>query len=115
MLKNMKILLYTYFYDISLNAIKPNFFNAYNLTFSCSPNLGKSKSKLAQKLAIFFYFMSSCINRIAVFNNLFALIFSQQRDKQNCVHNFLLFKYFLNMLLTIFMENALSKLVKLLQ
>ena len=51
--------------------------------------------------------MSSCSNRIAAFNNLFALTCSQPREKENCAHNFLLFKYFLNnLLLTIFMQNT---------
>ena len=61
----------------------------------------------------FLYFMSSCINRIAVFNNIFALIGSQPRGKQNRACNFLLFKHFLkNLLLTVFRENKLSKLIK---
>ena len=32
-LKNMTVLLYTYFYNISLNALRPTFFNIYNLPF----------------------------------------------------------------------------------
>ena len=64
----------------------------------------------------FSYFMSSLTNRIAVFKNLFAMMCSQTRDKQNLACDFLLFKYFLNnLLLTIFMQNMLSKLIKLLQ
>ena len=60
--------------------------------------------------------MSSCTDRIVVFNNFFSLIFSQPRVKQNRARDFLLFKYFLNnLLLTVFMQNTLSKLVELLQ
>ena len=59
--------------------------------------------------------MSSCTNRTAVFNNFFALTCSQPREKQNRARDFLLFKYFLNNILTVFMQNALSKLVELLQ
>ena len=56
--------------------------------------------------------MSSCTNRIEVFNNFFSLICSQPRDKQNRARDFLLFKYFLNnLLLTVFVQNTLSKLV----
>ena len=51
---------------------------------------------------------------LLVFNNIFAVICSQPRDKQNCAHDFFLFKYFLNnMHLTVFVQNTLSKLVKL--
>ena len=112
MLINMTVLLYTYFYNISLNLVRPTFFNMYNLPFLCSPNI----HKIRVKINYFFYFLSSSTNRIVVFNNFFSLICSQPRDKQNHASNFLLFKYFLNNLLsTVFMENALSKLVELLQ
>ena len=60
--------------------------------------------------------MSSSTNRTAVFNDLFALIYSQPREKQNCVPDFLRFEYlYNNQLLTVFMQNTLSKLVKLLR
>ena len=62
----------------------------------------------------FLYFISSCANRIAVSNDLFPLVRSQPREKQNRVRDFMLFKYFLNNLLIVFMQNRLSKLVKLL-
>ena len=76
----------------------------------------ESGSKLDQNLTTFSYFMSSCTNRIKVFNNFFSLICSQPRDKQNCARDFFPFKYFLNdQLLTVFMQNTLSKLVELLQ
>ena len=115
-LKNMTVRLYTYFYNISLNVLKPTFFNIYNLPFLRSPNIGKIRVKVGPKTNYFSYFMSSCTDRIVVFNNFFSLIFSQPRDKQNRARDFLLFKYFLNnLLLTVFMQNTLSKLVKLLQ
>ena len=113
MLKNMAVLLYTYFYKISLNVLRPTFFNIYIWPFLRPPNIGKIMVKVGPKTN---YFMSSCINRIELFNNFFSLICSQPRDKQNRAGDFLLFKYFLNnLLLTVFMQNTLSKLVELLQ
>ena len=59
--------------------------------------------------------MSSCTNRIGAFNNLFALMCSQARDKQNLVHDILLLKYlFNNLLLNVSMQNTFSKFVELL-
>ena len=105
------MLLYT-----SLNVPRPTFFNIYNLPFLRSPNIGKIRVKVGPKTNYFSYFMSSCTNRIAVFNNFFSLICSQPRDKRNFAPDFLLSKYFLNnLLLTVFMQNTLSKFVKLLQ
>ena len=116
MLKNMTVLLYTNFYKISLNALRPTFSNIYNLPFLRSPNIGKIRVKVGPKTDYFSYILSSCTNRIAVFNNFFSLICSQPRDKQNRARDFLLSKYFLNnLLLTVFMQNTLSKLVELLQ
>ena len=115
-LKNIKVLLYTPFYNVSLNVLRPTFFNICNLPFSHFPNIRKIRVKVRPKTNYFTYFMSSCTDRIVVFNNFFSLIFSQPRDKQNCARDFLLFKYFLNnLLLTVFMQNTLSKLVELLQ
>ena len=112
----MTVLLYTYFYNISLNVLRPTFFNICNLPFSHFPNIRKIRVKVGPKTNCFSYFMSSCTDRIVVFNNFFSLIFSQPRDKQNRARDFLLFKYFLNnLLLTVFMQNTLSKLVELLQ
>ena len=115
-LKNIQVLLYTHFYNISLNVLSPNFFNICNLPISNFPNIKKIRVKVGPKTNYFSYFMSSCTDRIVVFNNFFSLIFSQPRDKQNRARDFLLFKYFLNnLLLTVFMQNTLSKLVELLQ
>ena len=114
MIKNLTVLSYIYFYNISLNVLRPTFFDIYNLPFLLSPNIGKIRVKVGPKTNYFSYFMSSCTNRIEVFNNFFSLICSQPRDKQNRAHDFLLSKYFLNsLLLLIVMQNTLSKLVEL--
>ena len=112
MLKNKTVLLYTYFYNISLNFARPTLVNIYNLAFLRSPNISKIGVKVRPKTSYFSSFMSSCTTRIAVFNNFFSMICSQPRHKQNRARDFLLFKYFLNNLL---LQNTLSKLVELLQ
>ena len=111
-LKNIKVLLHTHFY----NVLRPTFFNICNLLFWRFPNIKKIKVKIGPKTNYFSYIMSSYTDRIAVFNTFFLLIFSQRRDQKNMACDFLIFKYFLNnLLLTIFMQNTLSKFVKLLQ
>ena len=115
-LKNIKVLLYTHFYNISLNALRPTFLNICNLSFSYFPNIRKIRLKVRPKTSYFSYFLNPCTERIVVFNNFFSLLFSQPRDKQNRASDFLLFKYFLNnLLLTVFMQNTLSKLIEFLQ
>ena len=115
MLKNMTVLLYTYFYNISLNVLRPTFFNICNLPSLRSPNTGKIRVKVGLKTNFFSYIVSSCTNRIAVFNYFFSLTCSQPRDKQNRACNFLFSKYFLKYLvLTVFLQNTLSKLMELL-
>ena len=99
MLTNMIVLLYTYFCYISLNVLRPTFFNIYDLPFLLYPNIGKIRVKVGPKTNYFSYIPSSCTNRIAVVNIFFSLICSQPRDKQNPAHDFLLSKYFLNILL----------------
>ena len=114
MIKNLAVLSYIYFYNISLNVLRPTFFDIYNLPFLLSPNIGKIRVKVGPKTNYFSNILSSCTNRIAVFNNVFSLICSQSRDKQNRAHDFLLSKNFLNnLLLTVVMQNTLSKLVEL--
>ena len=109
MLKNMTVVLYTCFFNVYLNVLKP--FNIYNVPFLHSANIGKIKVKVGLKANYFFYFMSPCTSRIAVFNNCFSLICIEPRDKQNQDLDFFHFK--LNdRLLTVFMQNRLSKLVK---
>ena len=99
MLKNMQMLLYTCFYNMSLNVLRTN--------------IGKIRVNIGP---YFSYFMSSCTNRFAVFYIFFSLICSQPRDKQNRDHDFFLFKYFLNNIFsTVLMQNTLSKLVELLK
>ena len=49
MLKNMTVLLYSYFYNISLNALGATFFNIYNLPFLRSPNIGTIRVKVGPK------------------------------------------------------------------
>ena len=93
-LKNIKLLLYTHFYNISLNILRPTFFNITNLPFSHFPNIKKIRVKVGPKTNYFSYFMSSCTDRIDVFYSFFSLIFSQPRDKQGRALDFLLFKYF---------------------
>ena len=113
-LKNMTVLLYTYFFNISLNVLRPNFFNICNLTFLHCRHIGKIRVKVGSKTNYFSYFMSSCTNRVAVFSNSFSLIYSQPRDKQNRAHDAFPFECFLNNQLLIgFMETTLSKLVEL--
>ena len=115
-LKNIQELLYTHFYSICLNVLRPNFFNILNLPISHFPNIRKIRVKVGPKTNYFSYLMSSCTDRIVVFNNFFSLIFSQASVKQNRARDFLLFKYFLNnLLLTAFMQTTLSNLVELLQ
>ena len=115
MSKNMTRLLYTIFY-ISLNVLRPTFFNIYNLPFLRCPNNGKIRVKVGPKTDYFSYILSSCTNRIAVFKNFCSLICSQPRDNENRARKFLLSKYFLNNLpLTVFIRNTFSKLVELLQ
>ena len=106
----------SYFYNISLNVVRPAFVNIYNLPFLRFPNIGKIGVKVGPKTSYFSSFMSSCTNTVAVFVNLFSMICSQPRDKQNRARDFLLFKYFWNnLLLTVFVQNTLSKFVELLQ
>ena len=82
-LKNIQVLLYTHFYNISLNVLRPNFLNICNLSISHFPNIRKISVKAGPKTNYFSYFMSSCTDSIVVSNNFFSLIFSQPRNKQN--------------------------------
>ena len=91
-LKIMQVLLYTHFYNISLNVLRPNFLTICNLLVSHFPNIRKIRVKVGPKTNYFSYFMSSYTDKIVVFNNFFSLICSQPRDKQNRARNFLLFK-----------------------
>ena len=48
MLKNMAVLLYTYFHNISLNLLRPTFLSIYNIPFYALQILVKLGSKLAK-------------------------------------------------------------------
>ena len=114
-LKIIQVLLYTHFYNISLNVLRPNFLNICNLPISHYPNIRKIRVKVGPKTNYFSYFMSSCTNSIAVFSIFFSLICSRPKDKQNRAREFFRFEYFLNnQLLIAFMETTLSKLFELL-
>ena len=54
----------------------------YLLPFLRSPNIGKISVKVGLKNNYFSYILSSCNNRIIVFNNFFSWICSQQRAKK---------------------------------
>ena len=45
-LKNIQVLLYTHFYNISLNVLRPNFLNVCNLPTSHFPNIKKIRVKV---------------------------------------------------------------------
>ena len=102
MLKNMTVLLCTYFCNISLNVLRSTFSIINDLPFLLYPNISKIRVKVGPKTNYFSYIPSSCTNRTVVFNFSifqFSLICSQPRDKQNHAHDCLLSKYFLNNLL----------------
>ena len=88
------VLLYTHFYNIYLNVLRPNFFNIFNLPISNFPNIKKIRVKVGPKTNYFSYFMSSCTDRIVVFNNFFSFMFSEPRVKQNRARDFLFFQLF---------------------
>ena len=97
-----------HFYNISLNVLRPTFFNICNLSFSDFPNMRKIRVSVGPQTNYFSYFMSSCTDRIVVFNNFFSLIFSQPKDKQKHARDFPFCNYCLNnLLLTLFMQNML--------
>ena len=54
-----------------VNVLTPTFFNIYNLPFLRSPNIEKIRVKAGPKTDYFSYILSSCTNRIAVFNVFF--------------------------------------------
>ena len=66
MLKNLTVLLYTYFHNISLNVLRPTFFNICNLPFLLSPNIGIIRVKVGPK-TIFPIFWASAPRELQVF------------------------------------------------
>ena len=79
MWKNMTVLLYTCFYNMYLNVLKPFSFNKYITYLFYTLQISV---KVGSKPNYFFYFMSTCINRIAVFNNSFSLICINQETNK---------------------------------
>ena len=72
----MKVLLYTYF-CISLSR-----FNICSLPFSPSLNIGEIRLKVGAKTNYLFFFMSSCTDRIAVFNIFFHWCVANQETNK---------------------------------
>ena len=84
-------------------------FSKLNLPFSRSPNTRKIRIKVGQK-EIFFLLYELLHQQNSSFKLFFALIYSQQRGKQNRDRDFLVFKYFLNNLFLtffIYFQNSL--------
>ena len=88
MLKKTWLCYYIHILSLSLNVLRPTFFNICNLSFLRPPNIGKIGVKIGPKTNYFSYFMSSSTNRIAFFNIFFSLICSLPRDKQNRARDF---------------------------
>ena len=65
--------------------LRPTFFNIYNLPFLRSPNIGKIRVKVGPKTNYFSYILSSCTNRIAVFNNFFFHWYVPNQEKNKTV------------------------------
>ena len=80
--------LYTYFCNISLNVLRPNFFNMYNLPFSRFPDARKVRVKFGPKTT-FPTLWAPAPTELQFSIVVFSLICSQPKDKQNRVHNFL--------------------------
>ena len=49
-IRNIKVLLYAHFYNISLKILRPTFFNICNLPFSHFPNIKKIRVKVGPKI-----------------------------------------------------------------
>ena len=116
MLKNMAVLLYKYFYNISYfyMLLRSIFFNIYKFPFLRSPNIGKIRVKLGQKLSAFPTFWAPA--PIAVFNNCFHwYVANEETNKTVPAISFFPNILLNNLLLTVYMQNTLSKLVELLQ
>ena len=116
MLKSMTVLSYTIFYNISLNVLRPTFFNIYNLSFLFSPNIGKIRIKVRPKTDNFPIFWAPAPTEL-----LFSMIFfhwhvANQETNKTVPAIYFFPQYFLNnLLLTVFMQNTLSKLIEPLQ
>ena len=73
--------LYIQLQNISLNVVRTTFFSICDL--SHFPKIMKIRVKVWPKTNHFSNFMTSCTDRIVVYNNFFSLIRTHPRDKQN--------------------------------
>lgn len=90
----IKVLLLPDFHYNSLNILMLTFLNIYFVSFSRSPNVGKMRVKIGQKMNYLFYFTRSCTQRFVVFYSFFSQKSILPRPKQIPERNLLLFKYF---------------------
>ena len=80
--KNTLKIMQVLFYNISLNWLRQNFLNICNLPISHFPNIRKIRVKVGPKNNYFSCFMSSCTDRIVVFNNFFHLYLANQETSK---------------------------------
>ena len=80
--KNMTVLLYTNFYNISLNVLRSTFLNIHNLHFLRSPNIGKIRVTVEPKTDYFSHILSSCTKGIAVLNRFFHWYVANQETNK---------------------------------
>ena len=112
-LKNMSVLLYTYFVNIYINVLRPNFFNICNLTFLYCPNIGKIRVKAGPKLTTFPTLWAPAPAELQFSVNFFYW-YTANQEANKTVPAILSFECFLdNQLLIGFMETTLSKIVEL--
>ena len=104
LLKDMKVLLYICFYNISLNVLRP----------TRSPHIGKIRVNIGPKTNYFCYFICSCLNRIEVFHN-FLHWYVANQETNKTVPTISFFSKFFLIFFFIFILNMLSKLVELLK
>ena len=84
-LKNIQVLLYTHFHNISLNVLRPSFLNICNLPISHFSNIGKIRVKVGPKTNYFSYFMRFCTEEIVVFNNFFFHLYLANQETNKAV------------------------------
>ena len=94
MLKNMTVILYTYFLNISLYVLRPTFFNTCNWPFLSSLNIRKMRFKVGPKTNYFSYFMSSCTNRVPVSKKFFHWYLDNQKANKTLAASFFLLNIF---------------------
>ena len=79
---------------ISLNVLRPTFFNIYNLPFLRSPIISKIRVKVGPKTNYFFYILSSYTNRIVVFKKKFHWYVANQETNKTVPKQFSFFQIF---------------------